>query len=113
MKKKKIEFDWWEAVVEIDDKPETIEVMREQLLFWMGGQERINAAKGDIELAFLKMLGQFAINESIGHTLEGVLCAIDDTEGWASLRGKYGVKLISVDSWEFEESEFMVTNITS
>ena len=107
---KKIEFDWWQAVVEIDGKPETLELMKEQLLFWMGGQGRINTAKGNIEQAFLKMLGQFLIYESIGHTLEGVLCAIDEAEGWASLRGKYGVKLIYVESWEFEENEFMVTD---
>ena len=82
--------------------------MKEQLLFWTGGKERIKAALGDIEVAFLKMLGQFLINESIGHTLEGVLCAIDEAEGWGRLRGEYGVKLISIDSWEFETDGFMV-----
>ena len=50
---KKIEFDWWQAVVEIDGKPETLELMEEQLLFWMGGQERINTAKGNIEQALV------------------------------------------------------------
>ena len=82
MKKKKIEFDWWIAEVEIDDKPETIELMKEQLLFWSNGKYRIATANGNIEQAFLKMLGLFLINESIGHSLEGVLCAIDEAEGW-------------------------------
>ena len=110
MHTRKIEFDWWEAVVEIDGKPETIEIMKEQLLFWVGGQRRIDKANGDVEFAYLEMLGEFLITESMGWSLEGILCQAEAREGWHSLCGKYGIKLISVDSWEFEADSFMITN---
>ena len=111
MYRRKIIFDWWEAVVEIDDTPKTKEVMKEQLLFWLGGQRRIDKVSGDVELVYLEMLGQYLIAESMGCTLEGVLCAVEESEGWCSLRGKYGIKLISVDSWEFEDDAFMVAKV--
>ena len=98
-------FDWWEAVVEIEESEATTAAMKEQLLFWSGGQDRIDNADGDIEKAYLKMLGSHMIFESIGMNIEGVKSAFDDEEGWCPIRGKNGVNLVSVDEWEFSEDE--------
>ena len=48
MSKKRVEitFDWWSSVVEIDQSEETTEAMKEQLLFWSGGQGLIDDADG-------------------------------------------------------------------
>lgn len=108
MHRRKVTFDWWEAIVEIDDTAETKELMKEQLLFWTNGQRKIDAAGGDVELVYLEMLGKYLITVSMGRTLEGVLYVVEESEGWCSLRGKYGIKLISVDSWEFETESFII-----
>ena len=106
IKKKTINFEHWEAVVEVNNSLETKESMKEQLLFFMGGQRLIDGAEGDIEEAYLKSLGGQLIRLSMDYNLYGVLEEIDEMEGWLPVRGKYGVKLISVDPWDFDESFF-------
>ncbi|NOR70003.1 MAG: DUF2528 family protein [Methylomarinum sp.] len=105
-KRVKISFDWWDAVVEIDDTAATKTAMKEQLLFWSGGQSRIDDADGDIEKAYLTMLGQHIIDESIEWNADGIKSQYDDREGWADLRGGCGVELISCDTWIFSDDEF-------
>ena len=111
MKKVKIGFDWWDAVVEITESEETTNIMREQLLFWMGGQRMIDDADGDVEEAYLKMLAVELINSSMDYTLSGVLKDFEEKEGWATLDGTFGVKLISVNEWKFDEDEFFFEEI--
>lgn len=107
-KTKKITYEWWDAVVEIDEGPETTEMMKEQVLFWMGGQQMIDREKGDVELAYLKMLGRALIRLSMEYNMTGVLDEMDEREGWAPLRGKHGVTLISCDQWDFDDGEFQI-----
>lgn len=109
MKKRKISYEWWEAVVEIADDAEGS--MKEQLLFWLGGQEMIDDADGDVELAYLRMLGRELVRESMDLTLPGILKEWETREGWAPLDGSCGVTLVSMDTWEFHDDDFSVSEI--
>jgi len=84
MKKRAIRFDWWEAIVEVDLTTQTLELMKEQLLFWMGGQQMIDDADGCIETAYLRMLGQALIRESMDLTLTGIIKEYESKEGWVN-----------------------------
>jgi len=105
----KISYEWWEATVEIFRSDETTNNMKEQLLFWGGGQERIDNQDGNIEQAYLKMLGEYLIAESIiGWTVKGLIDEWNDKEGWSKLDGSAGIKLLSCSNWEFETEEFFI-----
>lgn len=111
MKKVKITHDWWDATLEIQESPETLEAMKEQLLFWMSGEDMIEAAGGDIEKAYLKMLAVELIHTSIEWNIEGVKSQFEEKEGWAPLDGTKGVTLIRIDSWEFSEDDFFICEV--
>ena len=111
IKKVRINFEWWDCAVEIEQNQQTLDYMKEQLLFWSGGQRRIDKENGDIEKAYLKMLGYELILMSIDYNLYGILSEFKDKEGWYSLDGSYGVKLISIDEWEFDKDEFYIEEI--
>ena len=104
----KINYEWWEAVFEIDRSDKTIETMKDQILFWMSGEDRIEKEGGDIEKAYLKMVSQEMIDETMRFNLKGILSYFEDAEGYAPLNGEYGVKLISVDNWKFDEDDFFI-----
>lgn len=110
-KKVKISFDWWEAVVEIRDTEETTLAMKEQLLFWSGGKSRIQEQNENIEKAYLIMLGQHLIDESMQWNIDGIKSQFDDKEGWCDLRGGCGVTLISCDTWSFEDNLFSIDDL--
>jgi hypothetical protein len=103
MKTVTITYDWWEAVVEVDDTQDTIDVMTEQLLFWSGGKSRIKQANGDVITAYMKMLGEQLITLSMTYSLNGIISHFDEAEGWYDVKGNHGVKLISCNEWEFED----------
>ena len=98
-------FDWWEAVVEVERCDKTTEKMKAQLLFWMNGQHRIDEEKGDIEKAYLKMLTQQLIYLSMEFNTFGIKEEMADMEGWYSIDGKHGVKLLTADTWRFMECD--------
>lgn len=106
MKRKKIVYEWWEAVVEIAD--DSTDKMKEQVQFWVHGEQWIKEADGDVELAYLRMLGQSLIAESMQWNLYGILKEWENREGWYPLDGSGGVKLVSVDRWEFSDDDFQV-----
>lgn len=108
MKKVKITFDWWTAVLEVDETAKTLEGMKNQLLFWMSGQDRIESHHGDIESAYLTMLAQRLISLSTEYNTRGVKDEFKDAEGWLPIDGSHGVNLISVDGWEFGQSDFSI-----
>lgn len=111
MKKVKISYEWWNAIVEIDETPETVEYMKDQLMFWTGGERRIDYEDGDVETAYLKMLGEAMISQTMRLNIHGILNYFSEAEGWALLDGSFGIRLVSVDNWEFETDEFIIEEI--
>ena len=70
----------------------------------------INDAGGDVELAYLRFLGENLIVESIDKPLSGILREWQQREGWCSLDGSHGIKLVYVDEWEFGD-DFVVEGL--
>lgn len=111
MKKVKISYEWWNVVVEIDETPEALEYMKDQLMFWSSGERRIDDEGGNVETAYLKMLGKEMLPETTRLNIHGILDYFSQEEGWSPLDGSFGIRLVSVDSWEFETNEFVVQEI--
>lgn len=108
----KITYDiTWDMTVGIKQDKETLNNMREMLLYWMNGQGRIDDAKGDVQTAFLKMLAEHAIIESLEYNTHGVTEELGESEGWCPLDGSHGVRIIRVDSFRFDVSEFSVKEV--
>lgn len=107
LKRYKISHEWWDAILEINDDEKTKEAMKEQLMFFMGGQKMIDQADGDITRAYLESISKHILIESMRFTSpKGVIEAIGEYEGFIPLDGSCGVKLVSVDTWEFSDSSF-------
>jgi hypothetical protein len=111
MKKKfKLTFDWWEAVVEIEQNEKTIGHIKDQLSFFTGGQRTIDNAENNEEIieAYLRQIARSLVVESMDWKLEGVIDQIADDmyEGFLPIDGSFGVKLVSIDNWEFSEEDF-------
>ena len=103
-------FDWWEAVVEIEESEATTGAMKEQLLFWSGGQDRIDNADGDIEKAYLKMLGSHMIFESIGMNIEGVKTLLMMKKAGVQFVVKMGLILFLLMSGSFQKMRLISLN---
>jgi hypothetical protein len=109
MKRYTINYDWWEAVVDVDDTPETLEYMKEQILFWMVGEERLKKFNNHIIDAYIEMLSSQLIVLSMDYNEYGINQKFLNMEGWYPIDGTYGVKLISCFNWFFEEDNFDVS----
>lgn len=104
-----LSYEWWEAVVEIDDSPGTISAMQQQLLFWSGGQAWIDREDGDVRTAFLKMLGAELARQSLVVGPEFIGELFTNHEGWAPLDGSFGVRLVRVDQWSFGREDISIS----
>lgn len=112
MKKVRVSYDGvWSATFSIRECEETLDVMRDQLLFWMGGQDKIDEADGNIEEAYLKWITVNIIPMSSMLNLKGIKQEFNNMEGFAPIDGEYGVELLSCDSWEFEEYNVEIEQI--
>lgn len=111
MKKVKLQYEWWEAVLEINYNENTLQWMKDQVLFWIGGQDAIDEQDGDVEKAYLKMLGVKLLELSSEYNLYGVEKEFEDMEGWAQLDSTFGVIIRGIDSWKVDESEISVVEI--
>jgi len=107
----KVQHDWsgWTVTLRINQDSSTLDTMREMLLFWMGGQDRIDDCEGDVQTAWLLFFAQRAIVESVQWNLQGVKSQFEQREGWAPLDGSCGIELIACDSLDFETDDFSVT----
>ena len=111
--KYKLTFDWWEAVLEIKDDEKTKNHMKDQLLFFSGGQELIDNEDGDITQAYLKQTTPSLIKESMEWKKGGVINQIADNmyEGFLPIDGSFGVTLISIDNWEFADDDLRIEKV--
>ena len=106
MKKVKIEYKHWSAVVAIDYNDNTLKWMRDQLEYWTSA----TIDDDEVEDDYLRMLGQKLIQISTdGWNEGGAASIISESEGWAALDDRFGVKLLDMDNWKFVEEDFELT----
>lgn len=110
-KQYQIVFDWWDALIEINDNQETREAIKRQLLSFSDGQQLIDAEGGDIIQAYLKQMSTQLITASIDCTLSGVVKLYQQKDGFIPLDGSKGVKLLSIDNWVFHLSDFVFEEV--
>lgn len=101
----------FEVVVEIDDTICTDELLHEINNFWSGAEDRLDDSDGDVTLAVLKMLCTMCLRVSTSSFVVPYLTHSHNEEGWPVLDGSWGIKLISVDDFEFEDSEVTVNSV--
>jgi len=99
LKKFKIIYKGWVAVVEIDGKKPTLNMMRSQVLYRPNGERLINRAGDNIEMAYLKILTEEIISKVIDEDIGDVINHFDELEGFVPIDGSFGIKLVSIDSW--------------
>jgi len=104
---------WWECTVEIDDNIATVEMMKELILFWIGGKNRLKQNKGNVITTFLQQLAReiFYILTEHNYTEEGVIDEFDNREGWCKMDGSMGIKITYTDNVEISHDDFSVEEI--
>lgn len=103
MQKYKLTYDWQDiAEVEIDESEKTSALMKEMILFWSGGEDRLEDNCGDVTKTWLKQLGRFILERGKEP---------NNDEGWAKLDGTYGIKLTRVNSWDVDEDNIEIESL--
>ena len=120
-------INFWDCTVEID--PDfviehlsmsngaftTMDIMKEMIGFWMGGEGRLDDNDGDVTKTFLQQLGReiFIILSNSNWNVNGVIAEFENREGWAAMNGSFGIKIIDTDVVEFSHSDFEVEEVES
>lgn len=103
MQKYNLSYDWQDlAEVEIDESEKTSALMKEMLLFWSSGEDRLAENNGNITKAWLKMLGAFLIRNRRRP---------NDDEGWCDLDGSHGIKITYFTEWEIDEDNIEIESV--
>lgn len=109
-----VENSDWNCVIEIDhdlkvpyDGTEysTEDLMKEMILFFMGGDDRINRNDGDITNTFLEQLGEVILRLTAQNHLSSIDSLIDDfqnMEGYCKMDGSMGIEIIAIDDFLFD-----------
>jgi len=112
----------WDCKVQVDadmiieklstpEKPCTaLDVMREQIVFFISGKYHLRRNNGDVVKTFLQMLGaEIALVVTTERVnLLGVIDYFKDREGWFDIDGSYGVKLLYTEDIEFDHEAIEV-----
>lgn len=116
IKRYKISYDWsFDMVVEIDHDIMTDEKLHEINNFWSDAEERYERADDNIIKAVLMMLAAKAFGMTFSHW--DVAGAFDwkkgrGEEGWPSMDGSDGIKIVYIDDIEFDTENFSFKEIT-
>lgn len=98
----KLSYDWQDlATVEIDEEKALCH-MREMILFWTCGEDRLDDNDGDVVKTWLKQLAGFIIDR--GRKPDG-------DEGWVKLDGTYGIKVTKTSRWVFDEDSVLIKKV--
>lgn len=114
IKRYKLKYDWMhEVIVEIDDEKCTDDLLHEINNFWSDAEYRLDEAKGNILNAVLTMLCTTALILSIQELNAQAHLAEGKEEGWPPLDGSHGIKIISVDQFEFDPEEVEIKEVAA
>ena len=109
-----IDFDKVNEVMEKKEVP-ILETIKEMVLFWTSGEELIEDYEGDYVKAFLKNLCQKAlgIQYEFYVNTSGVISHFESQEGYCSMDGSMGIKLLEVSEMELSYFEdYTIKEIT-
>ena len=101
IKRYKIEYDWWNCVIEFDTSKFDNQLLEACLDFYSWDYN----TEGDLYEEYAKKLAGVIINYSMDCLLEGIIRNFEE-EGMPILDGSNGVTLISCENWEFDDNAF-------
>jgi len=89
------------------------DVMASMISYWHGGDERLKILNGKIDKTFAQQLAReiFLILAEGNKTVKGVIAEFENREGWSSMDGSWGIKIIEVDDLSFDHDDFDVEEV--
>lgn len=117
-------FHDWECEIEINlsvkgtfpgqtEQFDAERVMKESVEFWAYWESRLEANNGDYTKTFLQLTARsiyFRMCKN-NYSISGLIKDFADSEGWYPMDGSMGVRIISADDVEHDDSEFIIKSI--
>lgn len=108
---------YWSCMVEIQDEvngKSTIDWIKEMVDFWTGSSDRLEENDGDYTKTFLKQLASecFKIGLANNYNTHGIVEEFADKEGWVSMDGAYGIKILNTDDCNIPD-DFSIKTLVS
>lgn len=113
----KIENDLLGAsvTVEVDDEKMPDDMLEQINGFWSGAEDRLLDADDNLLNAVLTLLAEtvFRIQFSDDLNTYGVVKAFENLEGWPTMDGTYGFKIIDAESFEIDPFDISIQKMAS
>lgn len=99
-----IDFDF---ILQYGEEQKTMKILIEEMAtFWSGWEERLQENDGSYLNLFLKQLCQECITVAMdGSSCAGVISQFNNREGWLTLDGTQGIKLLRFSGMEIKIQE--------
>lgn len=118
IKRYKVDYDFKaDVVIEINFNVLTEELLAEINNFWCNSESRVRR-EGSVLNAVLKMLAATVLRLQVQHDFStaGIIDLFNwndgnGQEGWPEMDGSYGIKLVSVDEFDFEYGEMSISEL--
>lgn len=80
------------------------EILKENLLFWASGEERIDNYDDNVTEAYLQLLCSTCMCELVENNwnVQGLIDSFKDKEGWTPVDGSFGIKIIYCEAPEMD-----------
>ncbi|MDM1529019.1 hypothetical protein [Myroides odoratimimus] len=102
IKQYRIEYNYWSCVIEFNTEIFTMELLQECLDFFSWEYDN----EGDLYEEYAKKIAKKVLYLLVENELGSIESRFKELEGVPPIDGSFGVKLISFDSFEFEDCEF-------
>jgi hypothetical protein len=132
IKKYKVENPWyndWFCSIEIDEEfvidgmsqagdtntpYTTIDAMRNMILFWTGGKERLFLNNHNVTKTFLQQLAREILIIVIGgnSSVKSVQNEFKNREGWSDIDGSFGIRLFYIETLDIDYSDFKIEEVS-
>lgn len=102
IKKYDVEYNYWECTIEFDTEIFTEELLQECLDFFSWEYDE----EGDLYEEYARKIAKNILRLLIVADLGSIESRFKELEGFPPIDGSYGIKLIDVDNFEFEDIDF-------
>lgn len=116
-KQYKLDYDWKaDVVIEINHDIATESFFHELNDFWCESEDRVDE-DGSAFSGVMKLLAVVILQLTVefpNKNTNGIKQLFKDgQEGWPPMDGEYGIKIVSIDSFCFDSSDFSLEEITA
>jgi hypothetical protein len=97
-----IDFDFKKDGIDIE------KILKDQVLFWSGGERDIEFHDGDYVKVYLMYLANLVKEHSRDYNIDGVKDKIKEAEGYYPVDGSWGITLLKCSLYENDDFEIEV-----